>query len=112
MMPRYGTQEHKRLGLLLLALLIFSIVMLMPDMAFAAFNGTAKPTTEVGSNLDNSFRAWWKFLATPAFWASLFWLAVSVFFFSGRGWLIPVVLGAIFLFGEMIVDGFKSWMGG
>lgn len=112
-MPRYGTQEHKRLGLLLLAVLAVSIIMLLPDLAFAAgFNGTAKPATEVGSNLDSSFRAWWKFFATPLFWASMFWLIVSVFFFSGRGWMIPVVTGAIFLFGEMIVDGFKSWMGG
>lgn len=110
-MPRYGTQEHKRLGLLLLALLAFSIIMLMPDIAFAAFDGTAKPAASVGTNLDGSFKAWWKFLATPMVWICMFWLVVSVAFFSGRGWIIPVIIGGIFLFGEMLVDGFKSLMG-
>lgn len=110
-LPRYGTQEHKRLGLLLLAVLAVSIIMLMPAVAFA-FDGSFKPNTQVGSNLDNSFRAWWKWLATPMVWVSLIWLIVSVAFFSGRGWILPVIIGGIFLFGEMVVDGFKSLMGG
>jgi len=110
-LPRYGTLQHQRLGMMLLALLAISLLMLMPDLALAAFDGTAKPSTEVGTNLDGSFRAWWKFLSTPAFWVSMVWLAVCVLAFSSRGWQIPFVLAGIFLFGEMIVDGFKSLMG-
>lgn len=110
-LPRYGTLQHKRLGMMLVALLVFSLIMLMPDLALAAWDGTAKPSTSVGTNLDGSFRAWWKFLSTPFFWLSMFWLAVCVLGFSGRGWQIPAILAAIFLFGEMVVDGFKSLMG-
>lgn len=110
-LPRYGTPQHQRLGLMLIALFAFALMMLMPDLAFAAFDGTAKPSTEVGTNLDNSFKAWWKFLSTPLFWVSMFWLAVCVLAFSGRGWQTPAILACIFLFGEMVVDGFKSLMG-
>lgn len=111
LLPRYGTLQHQRLGMMLLALLAISILMLMPDLAFAGFDGTAKPDATVGKNLDGSFRAWWKFLSTPAFWGSMIWLAICVFAFGCRGWQMPLLLGGIFLFGEMIVDGFKSLMG-
>ncbi|KQW19842.1 MULTISPECIES: hypothetical protein [Pseudomonas] len=111
-LPRYGTLQHQRLGMMLIALFALSLLMLMPDMAFAAFDGTAKPSSQVGTNLDSSARAWWKFLSTPLFWVSMIWLAVCVLAFSGRGWQVPLILACIFLFGELVVDGFKSWMGG
>ena len=44
-MPRYGTREHQRLGILLVALLVLAVCMLMPSAAFAAFDGTFKPDT-------------------------------------------------------------------
>lgn len=110
-LPRYGTREHRQLGLLLVTLLAVAVLMLMPDFAFAAFDGTLKPDSKVGTNLDGSFRAWWKFIAKPGFWIAMIWLAVCVLAFSSRGWQLPLVLGAIFLFGEMVVDGFQSLMG-
>lgn len=109
-MPRYGTHEHKRLGMLLLATLVIAIAMLIPDLAFAAFTGSVTPSTTVGTNIDNSFKAWWKWIATPAFWVSMLWLAVCVLCFGSRGWQIPVILGVIFLFGEMVVNGLKALM--
>lgn len=111
-LPRYGTPQHHRLGLMLMALFAFSLLMLLPDFAFAAWDGTAKPSTTVGTNLDSSARAWWKFLSTPLFWVSMVWLAVCVLAFSGRGWQTPLILACIFLFGELVVDGFKGLMGG
>ncbi len=111
-LPRWGTREHKQLGLLLVTLLVVAVLMLIPDLAFAAgFDGTAVPDAGVGKNLDTSFRAWWKFLAKPGFWIAMIWLAVCVLAFSSRGWQLPFVLGAIFLFGEMVVDGFQKLMG-
>ncbi|HBO2935415.1 TPA: hypothetical protein L4R50_000411 [Pseudomonas aeruginosa] len=109
-LPRYGTREHRQLGLLLVTLLVVALVMLMPDFAFAAFDGTIKPDEKVAGNLDSSGRSWWRFFAKPGFWIAMFWLAGSVLFFSSRGWQLPFVLGAIFLFGEMVVDGFQALM--
>jgi len=110
-LPRYGTREHRQLGLLLVMLLVVALLMLMPDFALAAgFDGTIKPDEKVGTNLDSSARSWWRFLAKPGFWIAMIWLAGSVLFFSSRGWQVPFVLGAIFLFGEMVVDGFQALM--
>ncbi|HBO7921052.1 TPA: hypothetical protein L6A07_31230 [Pseudomonas aeruginosa] len=108
-LPRYGTREHRQLGLLLVMLLVVALLMLMPDFALA-FDGTIKPDEKVGTNLDSSARSWWHFLAKPGFWIAMIWLACCVLFFSSRGWQLPFVLGAIFLFGEMVVDGFQVLM--
>lgn len=108
-LPRYGTREHRQLGLLLVMLLVVALLMLMPELALA-FDGSIKPNDKVAGNLDSSGREWWRFLAKPGFWLAMFWLAGSVLFFSSRGWQLPFVLGAIFLFGEMVVDGFQALM--
>ena len=107
---KYGTLEHRRMGMLLLMLLVFALTMAMPDTA-SAFDGSFGPDQETVSNIENSMAAWWKSFATPAMWCSLAALAVSVIFFGGRLWGIPVVTALIFLSGEMIVNGVKSFMG-
>lgn len=110
-MPRYGSREHQRLGMLLLALLATALLMLMPSLAHAAFDGSFKPDTAVQSNVDSSFRQWWRFFAVPGMWIGIIWLAVCVGCFGSRGWQVPLVLAAIFMFGEMFVDGVKKIMG-
>ncbi|MFL1449101.1 hypothetical protein ACI77O_11970 [Pseudomonas tritici] len=110
-MPRYGTREHQRLGLLLFALFVAAVLMIAPSMAHAAFEGLAVPDTKLQSNVDTSFRAWWRFFAVPGLWISVIWLVICVACFGSKGWQVPLVIGAVFLFGEMFVDGVKKTMG-
>lgn len=110
-MPRYGTREHQRLGLLLIALFAIAILMLMPEFAYAAFDGTFKPDTKTQTNVDTSFAAWWRFIAVPGMWLSLGGLVFTVLFMGSRGWYIPLALAAIFMFGEMTIKGVKALMG-
>lgn len=110
-MPRYGTREHQRLGILLVAMLIVALIMLMPQMAFAAFDGSFKPDTATQTNVDSSFAAWWRFIAVPGLWLSLGGFVFSVLFLRMAGWYIPLALAAIFMFGEMAIKGVKALMG-
>src|SRR5690554_2691902 len=110
-MPRYGTREHQRLGLMLIALLAVAVLMLMPDFAMAAFDGSFKPNAETQTNVDSSFRAWWRFLAVPGMWFAFGALLFTVMFMGARGWYIPLAVAGIFMFGEMVIDGVKSLMG-
>lgn len=109
-MPRYGTREHQRLGILLFAVLVLAVFMLMPSAAFA-FDGTFKPDTATQSNVDNSFAAWWRFIAVPGLWLSLGGLVFTCLFMGMRGWYVPLALAGIFMFGEMAIKGVKSLMG-
>lgn len=109
-MPRYGTREHQRLGVMLIALLAIAILMLMPDLAMA-FDGSFKPNAETQTNVDSSFKAWWRFIAVPGMWLSLGALLFTVLFMGGRGWYIPLAIAGIFMFGEMFINGVKSLMG-
>lgn len=108
-MPRYGTREHQRLGILLVAMLIVAVFMLMPQMAFA-FDGSFKPDTETQTNVDSSFAAWWRFIAVPGLWLSLGGFVFSVLFLRMAGWYIPLALAAIFMFGEMAIKGVRTLM--
>ncbi|HDS1721813.1 hypothetical protein NPS53_09890 [Pseudomonas putida] len=109
-MPRYGTREHQRLGILLVALLVLAVCMLMPSAAFAAFDGTFKPDTATQTNVDTSFAAWWRFIAVPGLWLSLGGLVFTCLFMGMRGWYIPLALAGIFMFGEMAIKGVKTLM--
>lgn len=109
-LPRYGTREHQRLGTLLFALLVLALVMLLPSAAFA-FDGTFMPDTTTQSNVDNSFKAWWRFIAVPGLWLSLGGLVFTCLFMGMRGWYVPLALAGIFMFGEMAISGVKTLMG-
>jgi hypothetical protein len=110
-MPQYGTREHKQMGMFLLMLLMVAIATVLPDIANAATAGDFKPNGEIITNVDSSFRAWWKALAVPAFWLSLGGLVFCVLFLGSKGWYIPLALAAIFMFGTTLVDGVKGIMG-
>ncbi|MCF5381936.1 hypothetical protein GIW05_00170 [Pseudomonas syringae] len=109
-MPRYGTRDHQRLGMLLIALMALAVLMLIPDFAFAAFDGSFKPNTVTTSNVDNSFSAWWKVIAGWGLWLSMLGLVFCVLCLKSQGWYIPAVLIAIFMFGEMVVNAVKGVM--
>lgn len=109
-MPTYGTREHQRLGLLLIALLAIAVCMLMPSAAYA-FDGTFKPDTGTQTNVKTSFAAWWRFVAVPGLWLSLGGLVFTCLFMGMRGWYIPLALAGIFMFGEMTINGVMSLMG-
>lgn len=108
-MPRYGTLEYRRLGLLLLALFVIAIFLVIPDSAYA-FDGTVTIDQTTNDNLNTSFAALWKKFSIWGMWISFIGLAISVGCLSSKGWHIPFLLAAIFMFGEMVVNGFKNLM--
>lgn len=109
-LPRYGSLEHKRLGMMGLMTLIIAFFCLIPDLAMA-FTGDFTPNDKVVTAVDGSFKKWWKTIAIPAFWLSLAGLVISVIFMGGRGWYIPLSTAALFLFGEMLITGVQKMMG-
>lgn len=109
-MPRYGTLEHRRLGILLLALFVLAIFLVIPNNAYAAFDGTITIDQTTSDNVNTSFAALWKKFSIWGLWFSLLGLAISVGCMSSKGWHIPFLLAAIFMFGEMVVNGFKNLM--
>lgn len=110
-MPRHGTQEHRRLGLVLLAVLLMAVALAIPEMAFAAFKGDFAPDQAMVDTTNKSFLAWWKAIAVWGLWISVAALVVSVLFLGGRMWYIPVGVALICLFGESFVNGVKTMMG-
>ncbi|MPQ69396.1 hypothetical protein [Pseudomonas sp. MWU12-2323] len=109
-MPRYGTLEHRRLGILLLALFVLAIFLVIPDNAYAAFDGTIAIDQTTNDNVNNSFAALWKKFSIWGLWFSVFGLAISIGCMSSKGWHIPFLLTVIFMFGEMVVNGIKNIM--
>lgn len=110
-MPRIGSLEHRRLRLLMLALLVFAITMLIPQLALAKFDGSFSPDSAMVENVNTSLTAWWKSIAIWGMWISLAALIISILFFGGRFWWIPIATCLIFLFGESFINGVKGLMG-
>lgn len=82
-MPRYGSLEYRRLGVILMAVLIMALAMLAPDLAHAAFDGKFGPDTTTVTNANSSFLAWWKAIAVWGLWISVAALVISVLFMGG-----------------------------
>lgn len=110
-MPRYGSLEYRRLGVILMAVLIVALAMLVPDLAHAAFDGKFGPDAATVTNANSSFLAWWKAIAVWGLWISVAALVISVLFMGGRFWWVPVCVALICLFGESFVNGVKNLMG-
>lgn len=110
-MPRYGTLQHRRLGLLMLSLLAIAIAMLLPDLASAAtFKGDFAPDQEIVEASQNSLKAWWKSLSIYGLWVSFGGLVISILFMGGRFWWVPVCVAIICLFAETLVTGVQNMM--
>lgn len=109
-MPRYGTREYQRLGIMLFALFAISVSMLTPDIAYAVFDGNFQPNSATVNNTNSSLVAWWKVISVWGMWAALLALAFSVLCMGGRLWYVPFALALIFMFGETLVNGLKNLM--
>lgn len=111
-MPRYGTVEYRRLGIFMLLLAVSALFLLIPELAMAqSFQGDFGPNKDITQNVDKSFLAWWKTVAGWGIWIAVAALAISVLFFGGRFWWVPLAFGGICLFGETVVNGIRGLMG-
>lgn len=114
-MPRYGTIEYRRLGLIMLMIGLAALCLLIPELANAqsagTFSGDFGPDKDLVTNVDKSLLGWWKVAAVWGLWLSLAALFISVVFFGGRFWWVPLAAAFICLFGETFVNGAKNLMG-
>ncbi|MBJ2215979.1 MULTISPECIES: hypothetical protein [Pseudomonas] len=109
-MPRYGSKEHRRLGVMLLALFVSAIAILMPDIALAAFTGDFAPNETIVTNTNSSASKWWKVLSFWGLYGGIGWLIVSILAFNGKYWACPFLIALAALFGEPFINGVKALM--
>lgn len=113
LIPRQGTQEHRNLLQLVFALFAVAVAVIIPDLAIAAgFDGKFEPNSTTVSNTGNSFAAWWRAAVIPGMWVSAFFFLFSIFVMQGKLWGVPVGAALLFMFGEMLVNGVKTFVTG
>lgn len=89
---------------------VFLVCLFTSGMASAeTFNGQFGPAKDLATNTTASFQAWWKLIAGYGLWLSLIAFAVSIIFFAGRWWWIPVAVFLLCMFGEITVNQVASW---
>lgn len=109
---RYSRKDDMKrfmLGLLGLALII--ALFAFPEIAQAAWDGKFGPSDELTKNTDDSLKGWFQAIAGWGLWLSIGALALSIIFFGGKFWWIPVCFCLLCLFGEPFVTTIGSWSG-
>jgi len=109
---RYTRSEDlKRFMLGLLGLALIVTIFAFPEMAQAAWDGKFGPSADLTKNTDDSLKGWFQAIAGWGLWLSVGALAISIVFFGGKFWWIPVCFALLSLFGEPFVTTIGGWAG-
>ena len=96
-------------GILLLA--IVAVLLAFPDLAHAAWDGKFGPSDDLKKNTNDSLEGWFQAFAGWGLWISIGALALSIIFFGGKFWWIPVCFCIVCLFGSPFVTTIGQWAG-
>lgn len=104
-------EDVRRFMIGMFLLVLIAALFAFPDIAQAAWDGKFGPSDDLKKNTDDSLKGWFQAVAGWGLWLSIGALAISIIFFGGKLWWIPVCFCLLALFGEPLVTQVGSWAG-